>query len=435
MVELHPIYTLPQSVHPYVKVCYAIAKEAHAAVEQTRNKAGSIKLDYITHPAAALNILLVSGETDPVVMAAALLHDVLEDCEDYLKAQANEKGITAEPPYAAVLKELIDQALEKEADEGLLHKPAEQWLADTRRMVGLVEELTAPKGLGKIKRIQRALSAMDYSEDAAKIKIAELAASLADDIITKPQKQGAEQLEYNDYVWAVAKSAAHLSDSQPKKQRNAQITNLFKLVNHLHSEHRLLNDYPDPRLDEQEKASKRENFSLNTAWARAMGMPDWKRAVPAVMYVEHPEVKTQAHGLTHVGLSADGLVTRARVVFDYDSDKADEHYAIINHLTRLIERGDAGNAVTYGRSDVKASEQAHHQIKLKLLKPMPIEQFLEYAEQAGAIDKEKDGFFYDSLEFSAAQLKDPKDKAAQGRWGDLVKGRLQKAEASPAMGA
>lgn len=421
MTELHPLYCLPEYVHPYLRVCFAIARDAHAFKDQKRNKANEGKLDYNTHLAAAVNILLISGEKDPAVLSAAILHDVLEDCEAYLEEKMQERQMQASPPYADVLIALLDEAFEQEAKDGVLFKPAEKWLGDIRRVVSLVEELTSPKGLGKAKRIKRALGAMNYSEDAAKIKIAELAGSLADDIITPPKKVGEEQLEYNDYVWAVAKSAAHVSDSRPEKLRNRQITDLFKLVNHLHHEHRLMNDYPEQSLSDEEKQQKREDFNITTAWAKALGMPDWKRAKPAEVYVEHGEAGTKGSGLTHIGLTDAGMVTRARIVFDFDAEKFDEHYAIINKLTRLIEHHDPSNAVTYGRSDDFVPEQEHHQIKLKLLKPMPLNVFIDYAQQAGAVDRDADRCFLEGVFIASKALSNGEDLSTfSNRWASRV---------------
>lgn len=59
-----------------VTLAFEYAKAAHASVGQTRKYSGQ---DYIVHPLAVLQILVEAGETEQEVLAAALLHDVLED--------------------------------------------------------------------------------------------------------------------------------------------------------------------------------------------------------------------------------------------------------------------------------------------------------------------------------------------------------------------
>lgn len=53
-----------------------IAKTAHAAIEQKRKYTGH---DYIVHPAEVVSILRKAGVTDKVALAAAWLHDTVED--------------------------------------------------------------------------------------------------------------------------------------------------------------------------------------------------------------------------------------------------------------------------------------------------------------------------------------------------------------------
>jgi guanosine-3',5'-bis(diphosphate) 3'-pyrophosphohydrolase len=55
-----------------------LATEAHAG--QIRKQSG---IPYITHPLAVMGILVHHGVTDEDVLAAAVLHDVVEDCEGY----------------------------------------------------------------------------------------------------------------------------------------------------------------------------------------------------------------------------------------------------------------------------------------------------------------------------------------------------------------
>lgn len=61
-------------MEPLIDSALAFAARAHA--EQTRK---ATDIPYIVHPVGVLLILLEAGETDPELLAAALLHDTVED--------------------------------------------------------------------------------------------------------------------------------------------------------------------------------------------------------------------------------------------------------------------------------------------------------------------------------------------------------------------
>lgn len=78
----------------------AFATEAHEG--QYRKGAGNVP--YITHPVAVADTLWECGERSPILLAAALLHDTVEDC-----------GVTASqlvarfgPAVAAIVLEVTD---------------------------------------------------------------------------------------------------------------------------------------------------------------------------------------------------------------------------------------------------------------------------------------------------------------------------------------
>jgi len=61
---------------PLIDSALAFAARAHAG--QTRK---ATDIPYLVHPVGVMLILLQVGETDPEVLAAALLHDTVEDTE------------------------------------------------------------------------------------------------------------------------------------------------------------------------------------------------------------------------------------------------------------------------------------------------------------------------------------------------------------------
>lgn len=401
--ELPALYRVPTHLPPLVRICYELAKEAHhygddGLLPHKRRKFGDVDLDYITHPVATLNILLKADETDPLLLGAALLHDVLEDCGAYLSHQAQERGwlLPAERNDPQLLRHILQERFEQAHHQGELDMPSAQWMSAAKEVSQLVAELTSENNLGKRKRVLRTLSTMEYSQQAAKIKLAELAASLADDIIFRSNRDQQAQLDYNDYVWAVAKTAAKVADSKGEPVDSEKISHLFNLVRMLHTQHQQLLDFPQAIFDEDAKERLRSDFSLDRLWAQALTLPRWQKGKPAERYVRHPLLEEKTTGLVQVGFSAEGQVTRLRMLFNPDSEALDEAFSAINRLTRAIEAYDPDNAVGYGK-DYTDECSGQHQLKLKLRKPMPLAVFWSLASQAGAVSPAEDQAFMDEV--------------------------------------
>lgn len=72
-------------VEPRIKLslAYCLAEKAHKGQYRKQNKTSQApKQEYIIHPTRVMLILALEvGETDPALLAAALLHDVIEDGE------------------------------------------------------------------------------------------------------------------------------------------------------------------------------------------------------------------------------------------------------------------------------------------------------------------------------------------------------------------
>lgn len=83
-----------------VELAVAFASKAHEG--QVRK--GGKGIPYITHPMAVKALLEGAGITDRVVLAAAVLHDTIEDCG------ATEESLAAEfgPEVASVVAEVSD---------------------------------------------------------------------------------------------------------------------------------------------------------------------------------------------------------------------------------------------------------------------------------------------------------------------------------------
>lgn len=94
--------------NPQAILLRAAAFAAHKHRDQRRK--GVAATPYINHPIAVANVLAnEAGITDPVVLAAALLHDTIEDTETSQSELVAEFG----PAIGAVVAEVTD-------DKGLL---------------------------------------------------------------------------------------------------------------------------------------------------------------------------------------------------------------------------------------------------------------------------------------------------------------------------
>lgn len=71
---------LPKSLHPEVQHAVVIASYLHATQV---DKSGA---PYIGHPLAVLDIVLQELPSDYVAQAAAVLHDVIEDCDQTVQS-------------------------------------------------------------------------------------------------------------------------------------------------------------------------------------------------------------------------------------------------------------------------------------------------------------------------------------------------------------
>jgi hypothetical protein len=410
--NLNPLYRKPQHLPAYVQVCHALAVEAHRYAGQKRNKADGVVLEYHTHLNATLNILLMAGVDDEAILGAALLHDVLEDCEGYLESKIESLKLPEGASKAKILDALLWEKLEAQANATV------EDITKVSRSIALVQSLTSPAGLGKAKRIARMIGASQLQDAAAVIKVAELAASLADDIITPSTRDVEEQREYSNYVWAAAKSASHVAYARSPQQRNPLLGRLFDLVRFLHDEHNAMIDYPEATLSDEEKQARCDGFSLNNAWSASSAMPALPKAIIAETYIEHPEKEALQAGISQVGITADKRVSRLRFIFDPESANAEQQNKLLHAFIMRLEHEDAGNMVTIGNLQ-SATPDGVKELKLKLLKPMALEQFLQVAQQSGAM--ESDGLFAYSTELAHARHG---DKQAPGRWADKVRSSL-----------
>lgn len=123
---------------PLIERAFRIAAKAH----RHHHRKGS-DLPYITHPAHAAMILLRAGIHDDEIIAAALLHDVVEDTDHTLEALAAEFPPKVVQLVTALTERKLDhdgrhRSWQERKDEHLRHVAAEPWEA---RAIVLADKL------------------------------------------------------------------------------------------------------------------------------------------------------------------------------------------------------------------------------------------------------------------------------------------------------
>jgi guanosine-3',5'-bis(diphosphate) 3'-pyrophosphohydrolase len=134
------------------------ALEFAAIRHRNQFRKGKDKSPYINHPIQVTNLLAnEAGEKDPVLLSAAMLHDVIEDTVEARKEK----------------KELIDQIRELFGEE----------------VLSVTLEVTDDKSLGKKKRKQMQVEhARSLSVKAKKLKIADKIMNVRDITVNPPVK-------------------------------------------------------------------------------------------------------------------------------------------------------------------------------------------------------------------------------------------------------
>jgi len=159
-----------------------ILKAAHFAAQKHRGQKRKDKdiSPYINHPISVAKIISEIGNVeDPEVLAAALLHDTIEDTE-------------------TTVDELIDNFGE--------------------RVCSLVQEVTDDKTLPKLERKQRQIDhAKEISGDAAIIKLGDKIANVTDITNTPPTDWDSNRrLEYFEWAEKVINNCPKVNTSLEK---------------------------------------------------------------------------------------------------------------------------------------------------------------------------------------------------------------------------
>lgn len=151
------------SDHPSAFLLRAAAFAAYKHRDQRRKDADASP--YINHPIAVANVLADAGVDDPIVLAAALLHDTIEDTDT----------------SRAEIEHLFD-----------------------RQVASIVAEVTDDKSLPKAERKRLQVEhAATISDKAKLVKLADKICNLRDIIESPPDWPVERKREYFDWAQAV----------------------------------------------------------------------------------------------------------------------------------------------------------------------------------------------------------------------------------------
>lgn len=159
--------TLDEHARAILHAAFALAQRAH--LDQSRHKINA-GIQYISHPIMVYDIMRKLGENDPIVLAAAILHDAIEDCSEF---KANPEQLCDELIMCLYKEGIRSKADDKPPHDGIAHET-------TAAIHKLCMEVTNPKLLDGdgVKENYQHDRIEGMSPDAKKIKIADQAASL-----------------------------------------------------------------------------------------------------------------------------------------------------------------------------------------------------------------------------------------------------------------
>lgn len=158
-----------------VSVALELAKEKHEG--QWREKVGG-KLPYITHPIMVCKLLEMFGSTEEIDYAAAVLHDVMEDCEPYKSMRQSGQIREAYD----VLKGDLEGRMLAHLGGKVSGELRQSIHARVSKVADVCAELTNPHHMGGPKRMVQVMDVQRMSDRAKLIKILDQTASVMDDV-------------------------------------------------------------------------------------------------------------------------------------------------------------------------------------------------------------------------------------------------------------
>lgn len=334
------------ALSPAVLACLRVAEQAHE--DRTRDKK-DVCLPYVTHTMATMNILRASGIEEPITLGAALLHDALEQ-DSY-----------ARKPYA--LKYALNQAMIAEYEAHGLGEQQARMLSDAaaEKIVELVQELTNPQEQAEDKRFYQADKVQRMSPRAKRIKMADLSATLLDDILYEPNRAPETLRRMYDRALTVVKIAG---EARPDLEHF-----FFRLYRHNR----------DILAGTKERPKNPQDFDVSRWLRQEKEIDGW---------INDPALDGRFQGIVSVRLDETGAVNAFRLAVDPQGNQASFRmpgntnrlaYGIVEGLDLL---DDEGRYLTRSNPPTIFNDRLLTR-KMEPEQPVPAEQFLAAVQRAG----------------------------------------------------
>lgn len=347
---LPSLFDQPTDLSNLLRLIYEVGADGHK--HQKRTKIG-FTIPYIKHPIIVYKILRAVNIDEPIALAAAFLHDVMED-NPSLK---DPRKLAAKITRKLRTNNIPDP--EKIAYE----------------IVSLCEELTNAEIMEGGKRAWQFDHAHKLSPRAKQIKIADQMASLIEDVILPSNRPNSKLRTFDMKAREVAIACA--GDNQ-------LLDNLFKVC-FTDAMAIIDSQNPDALPWMARHAQKiRSTFTLESALLRAAQYP---LALPSELPTQwriHPRVLDAKTGIINLGLTKKGEVCRFTALVDPHRDDSSSCNAPLIRCINALESTTPFRA-THQTVGIVENRIAR---PFKLKPSMNLNQFLKIAYQQGSIEKE-----------------------------------------------
>lgn len=341
---------------PVVMAAYELMKEAHG--RQTRGKIdGSIL--YIVHPMMVHDLLRLMGEEDEITLAAALLHDVLEDCTQYEK----------EP-----------KALEYNLAHSLEVRDVDDAYGIAARIYNICTTLKNKDHSAEGRRLMQVDEASGLTLQGAKIKLLDQTASVLDHIL---MEDGYGEGPFRKREWR-KKSMDVVNTIVAQHPELVAWGNL----------HRVLSSYDMKILDAttpEEKAALRDKFDFERMLEAAKNTAQPKRRSSSEHHRQriteachHPNPLMVDKGIMSVELDARGRVAG----YCCSSDVGD--WELTKPMRDLMKRLEAPENANVERTvtSLPPRQEGGNRLRHFTVQPsVKVEDFIRIAEDAKALEE------------------------------------------------
>lgn len=354
---------MPEGMSPEEVAAYKLAVKGHAG--KMRHKVmdtGDVQpYPYEVHLNLVHHLLQEAGVSDKRVMAAAYMHDMIEDCSNKHGKRYNYNRLKSD--YAVALKaELVAEGSGKPIDA--------TFVAQT---VGFVREVSNPEFMPGGKRTFQTDKMRSASAEAKWLKIADQAASIIEDVMIQSALPDEKLRVFMEKARDVV--VACEEDNVPNKNLRAMEDEPYRYA-------MSLLDAP-LRFGADAEAYKKDiraGFDLDKVIARAK-----KEALHLPVVDRQFDSTVKDINEAHVRISlmmSDGHVQAMRLSWEKGMDDVMTHQ--ISSVLKSLERsGDAGYDEARRAKTLDGNGNHAHSARSKrdvwLSPPMPVDDFMDWA--------------------------------------------------------